>query len=76
MGKHALGGERNDTAAMRLWFERLGRVMPALKITVTDVWVLGGLWRTVVIVRWDGAATFVDESPYRRTGCMSSTCAA
>ena len=29
-GEHALGGERNDVAHMRLWFERLGRVVPTL----------------------------------------------
>lgn len=67
-GEHALGGERNDVAHMRLWFERLGRVVPTLTITISDVWVSGGLRRAVVIVRWDGAATLADGDPYRNHG--------
>lgn len=41
-GEHALGGERHDAAHVRLWFERLHRVVPTLTITVRDVWVHGG----------------------------------
>jgi ketosteroid isomerase-like protein len=67
-GEHALGGERNDVAHMRLWFERLGRVVPTLTLTVTDVWVTGGLSKAVVIVRWDANATLLDGSPYRNHG--------
>lgn len=67
-GDHALGGERNDVAHMRLWFERLGRVVPTLKITVTDVWVHGGLRKAVVVVRWVAAATLLDGGPYRNHG--------
>lgn len=67
-GEHALGGQRNDAAALRLWFGRLGRIMPALDLTVTDVWVHGGLLRSVVIVRWDAAATLRDGSPYTNHG--------
>jgi ketosteroid isomerase-like protein len=29
-GRHALGGERHTTAAMRLWFQRLFRLLPHL----------------------------------------------
>jgi len=67
-GEHALGGERNDVAHMRLWFERLGRVVPTLKLTITDIWVKGGLRKAVVIVRWDAAATLLDGDPYRNHG--------
>jgi len=67
-GNHALGGERNDATHMRLWFERLGRVVPTLKLTITDVWVQGGLRKAVVIVRWDAAATLLDGDPYRNHG--------
>jgi hypothetical protein len=34
LGAHALGGERHDKEAVRRWFERLGRVLPTLRITV------------------------------------------
>ena len=29
-GVHAIGGERHDREALRLWFERLARVLPDL----------------------------------------------
>lgn len=67
-GQHALGGERNDAEHMRLWFERLGRVMPTLKLTISDVWVVGGLRKAVVIVRWDLAAILMDGDPYQNHG--------
>jgi hypothetical protein len=38
-GNHALGGERNDKAALEKWFQRLAICSPGLKLTVTDVWV-------------------------------------
>src|SRR5437763_15511337 len=43
-GAHALGGERNDKQALRRWFERLGRVLPTLHITVNNVWVKDWPW--------------------------------
>lgn len=67
-GHHALGGERNDVEHMRMWLERLGRVVPTLKVTVRDVWVKGGLRKAVVIVRWDAAATLLDGDPYQNHG--------
>jgi ketosteroid isomerase-like protein len=59
-GEHALGGERNDIKHVELWFERLHRLIPELTLTVTDVWVAGGLRKTTVIVRWTAAATLLD----------------
>lgn len=67
-GHHALGGERHDATHVRLWFERLHRLMPDLTITVTDVWVHGGLRRAVVIVRWTVDATLLDGNPYANHG--------
>lgn len=67
-GDHALGGERNDKAHLRLWFERLGRLVPDLQLTVTDVWVKGGVRRAVVIVRWTAEASLLDGTPYRNHG--------
>ena len=40
-GNHALGGERHDREALRLWFERLGRLNSGLTLDVHDVWVKG-----------------------------------
>ena len=40
-GDHALAGDRHDAVHLRLWFERLHRLMPGLTLTVTDVWVAG-----------------------------------
>jgi ketosteroid isomerase-like protein len=67
-GNHALGGERHDRDALRLWFERLGRLYPDLKLTVHDVWVKGLPHRTTTIVRWTGTQTFPDGSPYVNHG--------
>jgi ketosteroid isomerase-like protein len=67
-GEHALGGERNDAANLRLWFERLHRLLPNLELTVTDVWVKGGLSTAVVIVCWNSAATLHDGGPYINHG--------
>jgi ketosteroid isomerase-like protein len=67
-GDHALGGERHDTEALRRWFERLGRLGPALRLTVTDVWVTGLPHDTTVIVRWTAAQTLPDGSPYDNHG--------
>ena len=49
-GAHALGGERHDKEALRRWFERLGRVLPNLHLTVNNIWVKGWPWHTTVFV--------------------------
>ena len=67
-GDHALAGERHDAAHLRLWFERLHRLMPGLTLTVTNVWVIGGLRRTTVIVRWKAATTLLDGLRYDNHG--------
>jgi len=67
-GAHSLGGERNDIDSVRLWFERLGRLLPGLTLKITDVWVKGWPWDTVVIVRWDASDVCIDGSPYRNHG--------
>jgi ketosteroid isomerase-like protein len=59
-GAHALGGERHDKEALRRWFERLGRVMPSLHLTVKKIWVEGWPWNTTVFAQWDATATLLD----------------
>jgi len=67
-GNHALGGDRHDREALKLWFERLGRVFPTLRLTVHDVWVKGGPWNTTVIIRWSSVQNLPDDSPYHNRG--------
>lgn len=50
-GVHALGGERVGKEAMRRWFERLGHVLPNLRIQVNKIWVQGWPWDTTVFVQ-------------------------
>ena len=64
LGAHAIGGERHDRETLRRWFERLGRVLPNLRLTINEIWVKGPPWNTTVVVQWDGAATLLDGSPY------------
>jgi ketosteroid isomerase-like protein len=66
LGAHAVGGERHDRDTLRRWFERLGRVLPDLHLTINDIWVKGPPWNTTVVVQWDGAATLLDGGPYRQ----------
>ena len=67
-GHHALGGERNGREGLRLWFERLGRLMPTLWLTVHDVWVKGWPWDTTVVLRWSAVQDLPDRSPYNNHG--------
>lgn len=72
-GSHALGGERHDKAALRLWFERLGRVQPNLRIIIDKIWVTGFPWHTNVFVQWDGAATLLNGDAYQNHGLIVFT---
>lgn len=67
-GDHALGGERHDREALRLWFERLGRLCPTLHLSVRDVWVKGMPHDTMVVIRWTASQTLLDGSPYANHG--------
>ena len=67
-GDHALGGERHDKNSVRLWFERLGHVLPNLHITLSDVTVKGWPWNTSVFARWDSKATLIGGAPYSNRG--------
>ena len=67
-GRHALGGEPHDRETLRRWFERLGRLVPNLKLTVHDIWVKGLPHNTVIIIRWSATDTLPDGSPYDNHG--------
>jgi len=66
LGAHAIGGERHDRDTLRLWFERLARVLPNLQLKINDIWVQGWPWHTMVFVQWDGAATLLNGDAYRQ----------
>lgn len=42
--------------------------MPSLRLTVNEVWVVGGLRKATVIVTWTAEATLLDGSPYANRG--------
>ena len=67
-GDHALGGERHDKDSARRWFERLGRVLPTLRITANKVTVKGWPWNTQVFAEWDGNAILDNGAPYINRG--------
>jgi len=67
-GTHALGGKRSGIAALRRWFDRLGRLVPGLDLDVKEMWVKGPPWDTKVFVRWTGDDKFPDGSPYQNHG--------
>ena len=67
-GDHALGGVRNDQAAVKAWMERLSRVMPNLHITVNRINVTGWPHNTLAIVRWTARATLENGDPYLNKG--------
>jgi|SRR5579872_2061412 len=67
-GDHSLGGIRNDQAAVKEWLERLGRLMPNLKLTVTKIHVEGWPNNTLVILQWTAVATLENGEPYENKG--------
>ena len=67
-GVHPLGGERHSKEALRRWFERLGRVLPTLRIKVNNIWVQGWPWNTTVFVQWDGNGTLSNGGRYINRG--------
>lgn len=67
-GDHALGGERHDVETLREWFERLGRVCPALRLSVTDAWVKGLPLDTTLLLRWTATQDMPDGSVYANHG--------
>ena len=70
-GVHAIGGERHDRETLRLWFERLARVLPNLHLEINDIWVKGPPWRTMVFVQWDGTATLMNGGGYFQHAMLS-----
>ena len=49
-GDLSLGGKRHDKVSLKKWFERLGTVLPDLKIEITDIQVKENPYKTIAIV--------------------------
>ena len=67
-GDHAMGGVRNDQAAVKAWLERLARLTPNLYINVNTINVFGWPHNTLVVVRWTATATMENGDPYLNKG--------
>jgi len=67
-GDHSLGGKRHDKVSLKKWFERLGTVLPDLKIEITDIQIKGNPFKTIAIVRWTASCTLLNGEPYSNHG--------
>lgn len=66
-----LGGERHDVQALRLWFQRLERLVPTLHLAIRDTWSTGAPWNTTLIIRWDSTGHFPDGRRCERSSSSS-----
>jgi ketosteroid isomerase-like protein len=64
-GEHALGGERHTAEAMRLWWQRIFRLMPGIGFQVDDVLVAGWPWATRIATRLSIDVGLADGSRYQ-----------
>jgi ketosteroid isomerase-like protein len=67
-GDHALGGARNDKAAVKKWLERLGCIMPNLNLTITNIIVHGWPNNTIAVVQWEASTVLKNGEPYQNRG--------
>src|SRR5512135_785939 len=67
-GEGALGGTRTSRDALRLWFDRLFRLVPELRFEVDEMIVSGWPWRATVAVRWRNRGVAADGRPYLNAG--------
>lgn len=67
-GDHTLGGTRHTPAAIRLWIERLLRVLPGLNFHIKHLAVSGQPWNTTVVVEWRDFATLANGEAYVNDG--------
>lgn len=64
-GDHALGGERHSPAGLRLWWQRIHRLLPNLVFQVDDVLVAGWPWATRIATRLSVDVELPDGSRYQ-----------
>jgi ketosteroid isomerase-like protein len=68
IGSHALSGTRSSSVAIRLWYERLLRLMPDIHFDLQSINVEGPPWRTLAVVRWTETNTGTDGVRARNEG--------
>ncbi|GIE34573.1 hypothetical protein Ait01nite_076180 [Actinoplanes italicus] len=66
-GSHALSGERRTVAAMRLWWERVFRLLPEARFRVEEVIVAGGPWFTRIATVAHVSGPLPDGTRYDNT---------
>ncbi|MBM0275901.1 nuclear transport factor 2 family protein [Micromonospora tarensis] len=66
-GSHALSGERRTAAAMRLWWERVFRLIPDARFEVDEVIVAGGPWFTRIATVAHVSGPLPDGTRYENT---------
>lgn len=64
-GDHALSGERHTAAALRLWWQRIDRLLPGTTFDVDDVLVAGWPWATRVATSVTVNAGLPDGTRYQ-----------
>ena len=67
-GDHSLGGKRHDKVNLKKWVERLGTVLPDLKLEISDIQIKGGPNNTLAIVRWKATCILLNGEPYTNYG--------
>ncbi|WTW99748.1 nuclear transport factor 2 family protein [Streptomycetaceae bacterium NBC_01309] len=66
-GDHALGGTRTTVDAMRLWWERIFRLLPGARFEPRRVLVSGGPWSTRIATLSRISGPLPDGSRYENT---------
>lgn len=66
-GDHALGGTRTTAESLRLWWDRIFRLLPGVTFEVLDVVVDGAPWHTRLAVRLRVAGLLPDGQTYQNT---------
>lgn len=67
-GDHSLGGVRSDRQHLLLWFQRLGIVIPNLRLSINKIYVRGLPHDTTAIAIRTAAATLANGDSYCNRG--------
>jgi ketosteroid isomerase-like protein len=68
LGNHALAGRRRSLAATRDWYQRLYRLLPDIRFTITRITVRGWPWNTLATVEWRETNSGTDGVRTHATG--------
>ncbi len=67
-GNSAIGGTRHSAEGLRLWFERVYRLLPDLTFEAKNIVVSGWPWDTTAAVEWETRATLSNGQSYHNFG--------